>query len=228
MMRVFLERRNITLSAVTVHKYMKELGLKSVVAPKKPRYIKGECYKKFGNLLEQKFEAGQPNQKWCTDFTYLYLNEGEKRYNCSVIDLYDKSVIATKNSSHIDAKLAIDTLKLALKNNAIEGGLILHSDQGSQYTSKAFTEFCEENGIIQSMSKAGCPYDNAPMESYYGTFKAEFVRQNKFINDEILDEAVKEYAYVWYNHVRPHSSNDYMTPFEKRSSHTKKKHIFPD
>ncbi len=72
------------ISAVTVHKYMKELGLKSVVAPKKPRYVKGECYKKFGNLPEQKFETERPNQKWYTDFTYLYLKEGEKRYNCSI------------------------------------------------------------------------------------------------------------------------------------------------
>ena len=222
MMRVFLERRSIALSAVMVHKYMKELGLKSVVAPKKPHYAKGEHNKKFANLLEQKFEAERPNQKWCTDFTYLYLSKGEKRYNCSVIDLYDRSVIATKNSRRIDAELAIETLKLALERNTIGKGLILHSDQGSQYTSKAFTEFCEGKGIIQSMSKAGCPYDNAPMESYYGTLKAELVSQNKFADDETLEEVINEYAYVWYNHVRPHSSNGYMTPFEKRSNYTSK------
>lgn len=217
MMRVFLERRGIVLSALTVHKYMKELGLKSVTVPKKPRYIKGECYKKFKNLLEQKFDADGPNKKWCTDFTYLTLTEGERRYNCSIIDLYDKSVVATKTSSHIDADLAIDTLKQALKHNSVEEGLILHSDQGSQYTSRAFTEFCKEKKITQSMSKAGCPYDNAPMESYYGTLKAELIRQNKFEDDKKLNEAIEEYAYVWYNHVRPHSSNGYKTPFEKRS-----------
>lgn len=108
---------------------MKELGLKSVVVPQKPRYIKGECYKKFGNLLEQKFEIERPNQKCCTNFAYLYLKEGEKRYNCSIIDLYDKSVVTPPNSHHIDAKLAADTLKLALKRNSIKEGLILHSDQ---------------------------------------------------------------------------------------------------
>lgn len=222
MMRVFLERRNITLSAVNVHKYMKELGLKSVVAPRKPHYVKGECYKKLENLLEQKFEAQRPNQKWCTDFTYLYLKEGEKRYNCSVIDLYAKSVVATKNSSRIDAKLAIDTLKLAMERKVIKEGLILHSDRGCQYTSRIFTEYCEGNGIVQSMSRAGCPYDNAPMESFYGTLKAELIRQNEFTDDEHLNEAIMEYSYVWYNHMRRHSSNGYMTPFEKRNSDTNK------
>ncbi len=221
MMRVFLKRKNIILSTITVHKYMKELGLKSVVMHKKPRYSKGECYKKFSNILKQNFNAEKPNKKWCTDFTYLYLKNGEKRYNCSIIDLYDKSVIATKNSSRIDAKLALDTLKLALEKNSYPKGLILHSDQGSQYTSKAFTEFCGKKGIIQSMSKAGCPYDNAPMESFYGTLKAELAC-GKFPNDDILNERIIEYAYVWYNHVRPHSSIGYMTPFEKRSSYTKK------
>lgn len=109
---------------------MKELGLKSVTVPRKPRYIKGECYKKFENLLEQKFEADRPNKKWCTDFTYLTLVEGEKQYNYCIMDLYDTSVMATKNSSHIDANLAIDTQKDALERSCTEEGLILHSDQG--------------------------------------------------------------------------------------------------
>lgn len=72
------------------------------------------------------------------------------------------------------------------------------------------------------MSRAGCPYGNALMESFYETFKAELIRQNKFTNDELLNEAVTEYSYVWYNHVHLHSSNCYMTPLEKRNSNTNK------
>lgn len=218
MMVVFLARKNITLSKTTVLKYMQERKIRSVVTPKKPRYHKGECYKKFGNLLNKDFTADASNRKWCTDFTYRFLSDGSKRYNCSILDLYDKSMTATKNGVRIDSQLAIDTLQTALERTHAGENLILHSDQGSQYTSRVFTEFCEQKYIRQSMSKAGCPYDNSPMESYYGTFKAEFIKQHSFAKDEDLDNATADYVYGYYNRQRAHSSNGYMTPFEKRYS----------
>ena len=107
MMVIFLRRRGISLSRTTVLKYMRERKLRSFVIPKRPRYHKGDCYKKFDNLLEQDFKASKPNEKWCTDFTYLHLADGEKRYNCSIMDLYDKSVLETANSRRMDAELAI-------------------------------------------------------------------------------------------------------------------------
>ena len=100
----------------------------------------------------------------------------------------------------------------------IPEGFILHSDQGTQFTSRDFTEFCSLQNITQSMSKAGCPYDNAPMESFYGTFKADFVNHHSFESDEALNEATYDYIFVYYNHIRPHSANGYLTPFEKRFS----------
>ena len=217
MMRVYLLRAKISLSHATILKYMQELGIQSTVKPKKPAYKKGDCYKKFENHLNREFHAEKPNEKWCTDFTYIFMEDGRKRYNCSIIDLYDRSVVATLNSSHIDAELAIQTLKTALEKNHHPKGLLLHSDQGSQYTSRAFTDYCKEAEVLQSMSTAGCPYDNSPMESFYGTFKAEFIRKHRFSTDEELNKATMEYAYVYYNHTRPHSSNGYKTPFEKRT-----------
>lgn len=216
MMRVFLERMDIVRSSLTVHRYMKEMKLRSVVTPKKPKYKKGDCHKRFGNLLQRDFTSGKPNTKWCTDFTYIFLRDGSTRYNCSIIDLYDRSAVATLNSERINAQLAIDTLKVALGANRTDKGLILHSDQGSQFTSRDFTEFCLAGGIVQSMSKAGCPFDNSPMESFYGTFKAEYIKQHDFVDDEELNEGTFDYVYRWYNHLRPHSSNGYLTPFEKR------------
>ena len=134
MMVIFLRRRGISLSRTTVLKYMRELKLRSVVMPKKPRYRKGDCYKKFNNLLKQDFTAIRPNEKWCTDFTYLYLSDGAKRYNCSIIDLYDKSVLATLNSKRIDAELAIQTLQIALDRHSVREGIILHSDYAEEKT----------------------------------------------------------------------------------------------
>ena len=96
-------------------------------------------------------------QKWCTDFTYLFLENHEVRYNCTIIDLHDRSVVASITDRHITSDLAIRTLKKALESQPVlKGELILHSDQGSQFTSKAFVEFCESVHVTQSMSKAGC------------------------------------------------------------------------
>lgn len=165
-MRVFLARKNIHLSAPTVHKYMnKELGLYSIVRPKKPGYRKGKPHKVFENLIEQKFSSDEANQKWCTDFTYLALTNGSKRYNCAILDLHDRSVVASITDKKITSDLAIRTVKKALEMQpAVKAGLILHSDQGTQFTSKDFIDYCKSVGITQSMSRAGCPYDNAPME----------------------------------------------------------------
>ena len=196
---------------------MRKLGLKSVVR-RKYVYHKGEAHKIFTNLLKRDFVASQPNRKWCTDFTYLHLSTGEKRYNCTIIDLYDRSVIASLNSHKIDSELAINTLKIALKQANFPRKVILHSDQGSQYTSKIFTEFCSKNSVIQSMSRAGCPYDNAPMERFYNTLKNEFYYLFSFNSDKVLNSCIYDFIFTRYNHSRPHSFNNGLSPLQKRSS----------
>ena len=180
-----------------------------MVTLKKPAHKKGDCYKKFENHRNREFHAEKPNEKWCTDFTYIFMEDGRKRYNCSMIDLFDRSVVATLNNSHIDSELAVQTRKIALERNHHPKNLLLHSDHGSQYPSQAFTDYCKKEGIQQkSMSKAGCPYDNASMESFYRTFKTEFISKHRFSSDEKLNHAIMDYVYVYYNHVRPHSSNE--------------------
>ena len=168
-MTVYLARKGFHYSPITIHKYMnKEMGLCAVVRPKKPNYIHGKPHKVFENKLAQNFTAERANQKWCTDFTYLFLKNGEVRYNCSILDRYDRSIIASITDRHITSGLAIRTLQKALELQPVgKEGLVLHSDQGAQYTSKAFVEYCESVGVTQSMSRAGCPYDNAPMERYF-------------------------------------------------------------
>jgi putative transposase len=218
-MKIFLSRKNIFLSKTTVHKYMnKELRLTSIVKRKKPEYVKGHAHKVFPNLLNQNFTTDKVNRVWCTDFTYLFLSDGRKRYNCSIIDLCDRSVVASLTGREITSELAISTLKKAIASQPkLNTGLILHSDQGSQYTSEAFTEYCKSVDIAQSMSRAGCPYDNAPMERYFNTLKNELIYHHYYHNDNELNEAVNNFAYVWYNHVRPHTFNGGLTPFEARN-----------
>lgn len=147
----------------------------------------------------------------------MFLENHEVRYNCTIIDLHDRSVIASITDRHITSDLAIRTLQKALESQPeIKGELILHSDQGSQFTSKAFVEFCESVQVPQSMSKAGYPYDNAPMERYFNTLKNELIYLYEYDTEEALYRAVEEFSYVEYNHVRPHSFNGYLTPYQAR------------
>lgn len=217
-MTVYLARRGYHYSPATIHKYMNtEPGLYSIVRPKKPDYEHGKPHRIFENKPGQNFTADKVNQKWCTDFTCLFLADRGVRYNCTIIDLHDRSVVAGVTDRHITSDPAIRTLQKALDSQpAVKGELILHSDQGSRYTSKAFVEFCESVHVTQSMSKAGYPYDNAPMERYFNTLKNECTNLYEFQTEKALYQAVEEFAYVIYNHVRPHSFNNYRTPYQAR------------
>ena len=218
-MQVYLQRKGIDISAATVHKYMNtEMQMFSISRKRKPVYEHGKAHKVYDNKLKQKFQSDEINQKWCTDFTCLFLTNGSKRYNCTIIDLHDRSVVASITDKSMTADLAKRTLDKALRSQpGIDPGrLMLHSDQGSQYTSKEFTGFCKELGITQSMSKAGYPYDNAPMERYFNTLKNDLIYQHYYHTEKELYTAVEEFAYVHYNHVRPHSYNNYKTPYEAR------------
>jgi transposase InsO family protein len=219
-MQIYLGRAGYQISPLTVHKYMNtELRLMSVTRRKKPDYRYGKAHKIFNNKLNQDFRTDKPNQKWCTDFTYLFLKNGEVRYNCSILDLYDRSIVASITDRSITSDLAIRTLKKALASQpSIKGELILHSDQGSQYTAKAFVQFCESVHVTQSMSKAGYPYDNAPMERYFNTLKNECTNLYQFRTEEELYKAVEKFAYIQYNHIRPHSYNAYKTPYQTRTA----------
>lgn len=214
-MRIFIKRYGYDISCITMHKYMnKELNLCAVIMHSKPGYKAGIKNKIFDNLLNQNFTVGCKNKIWCTDFTYMRQPNGKFRYNCSIIDLYDRSAVASLNSDYINTALAINTLKMALKKENYPK-VILHSDQGVQFTSWEFVKFCKENNVIQSMSRSGCPYDNAPMERFYNTFKSNFYNVTAFSSVEMMDELTMKYI-NWYNYVRPHSYNDYLTPMEAR------------
>lgn len=216
MMKSLLDNKGIHLSAHTVHNYMnKELGLKSVTRKQKRRYSTVPApYELFENLLKQDFRADKRNSKWCVDFTYLTFGRNQRRYNCTIIDLYDRRVVASVNSSRINAQLAIDTLEEAIRRSGGETGMILHSDRGSQFTSQEFTEFCKRVGVTQSMSKPGCPYDNAPMERYFNTLKAELLKVHKYGTEKELYTAITTYAYGWYNNLRPHTYNGGLPPLK--------------
>ena len=128
------------------------MQLFSISRKKKPEYEHGVAHKVYGNKLNQDFHANAINLKWCTDFTYLFLTDGSKRYNCTIIDLHDRSVISSITDKNITADLAKRTLEKAIHSQpGIDlSKLMLHSDQGSQYifTDVTTTDFYYFNNSV--------------------------------------------------------------------------------
>jgi transposase InsO family protein len=124
------------------------------------------------NLLKKDFKSSKINEKWVTDITYLIYN-GRRAYLSSIMDLYTKDIIAYRIDYTMDNKLVINTLNDAITKQKDVSGVIIHSDQGFQYTSLEYKQICESNGILISMSRKATPADNAPIESFHANLKRE-------------------------------------------------------
>ena len=137
--------------------------------------------------------------------------------NLPVILILPKVLLANtkKNATTNTTAENNEAKEIRRLNRLLNEKVILHSDQGVQFTSWEFVSFCKDNNVTQSMSKAGCPYDNAPMERFYNTFKSNFYNVTLFSNVEMMDELTAKYINR-YNYVRPHSYNNYLTPMEAR------------
>ena len=129
------------------------------------------------NLLRRDFTAGRMNEKWCTDVTYL-IRGNQRAYLSTIIDLYDRSVVAYRISRYNNNQLVIGTLLEAIAKRKDVYGCILHSDQGFQYTSDEYRTICESKGILISMSGKGKPIDNSPIESWHSLLKKEVLYNN--------------------------------------------------
>lgn len=171
------------------------------------------------NLLNQEFYASAPDQKWVSDITYIDTAEGWL-YLASILDLFSRKVVGWAMADHMEASLVEDALKMALQQRQPEAGLLHHSDQGRQYTSVAYQNRLANAHCQVSMSRTGNCYDNAAMESFFGTLKTECVTQ-PFATRAQARTAIFEFIEAWYNRQRLHSSLDYLSPmeFEQKSRH---------
>lgn len=149
------------------------------------------------NLIKRNFYADRINQKWSTDITYIIYN-GKKAYLSSIMDLYSRNIIAYKISNKMDNKLVMDTLNEAICKQKDVHGVILHSDQGFQYTSNEYKAICEANGIIISMSPKGSPVDNSPIESFHSNLKRETLRSYNITSLKQYVNLVKKWI-LFYN-----------------------------
>lgn len=163
------------------------------------------------NLLEQDFTAKAPNQKYVSDITYLWTEEGWL-YLATVIDLYSRMVIGWSLSERMTAQLVCDALEMALNRRGKPTGVIVHTDRGSQYCSAAYQALLKRNGLLCSMSGKGNCYDNACAESFFHTLKVEAIHGERFASRAMLRQTVFEYIEVDYNRTRRHSANGYLSP----------------
>jgi len=165
------------------------------------------------NLLERNFFAAAPNRVWVTDITYVWTLDGWL-YLAAILDLFSRRVVGWAMSSSLQRDLAIEALDQALRQRRPAAGLIHHSDRGSQYVSDDYLRRLEAARIRPSMSRKGDCWDNAVAESFFSTIKAELAELSEPTGRAATMAAIDDYIRNFYNPVRRHSTNDFLSPLE--------------
>jgi transposase InsO family protein len=165
------------------------------------------------DLIGQDFTAHARDTRWVGDITYVATVDGWV-YTATVIDLHSRTVVGYAVADHLRTSLIVEALAAALVTRRPPAGVIFHSDRGCQYTSREFSDFCAENGVVRSMGRRATCFDNAVAESFFATYKKELIHTRPWKN---LTE-VRQHTFLWiegyYNRRRRHSTLGYLTPLE--------------
>jgi len=205
----------LAINHKAVLRLMRKLGIRSQA--RKPKMSKRleeiASYHRYPNVLNRDFVATKPNQKWVTDITYIRTLQGWA-YLSTIKDLYDGFIVAHVVGQTNSIALVTQTLKQAKQKEKVTDGLVLHSDQGTQYTSQAYHVLTSEYNITPSMSRRGNCWDNAPMENFFGHLKEEYLRQFPKTTFTDTEQLIDEYIY-FYNYQRIQLKTR-QTPYETR------------
>ena len=209
------EHKGVTINYKAALRLMNKLGIRSVARKPKPYRPPKENrgIHRYPHLLQRSFQADRPNQKWCTDITYVLTQSGWA-YLCVIKDLFDGYIVAHQFSPHNDAALVTRMLERACQKEMVTGTL-LHSDQGHQYGSHAYYVLTKAYKLIPSMSRKANCWDNAPIESFFGHLKEEALRQYPTLSFKETKLIIDEYIY-FYNHERIQLKTK-QTPYHLRS-----------
>ncbi|HEL0023088.1 TPA: IS3 family transposase, partial [Streptococcus equi subsp. zooepidemicus] len=215
MTRAVNRKLGTTYNKKRIRRLMRILGISSII-----RRSRGYCTKTSfvnieENILNREFAAHAPNQKWCTDVTFLQYGRGCKAYLSAIKDLYDGSIVAYHISKHNDNPLVMETLRKAIEINSGATPL-LHSDRGSQYTSREYRMVTTQYQMTRSMSRVGKCIDNAPIESFFGHFKTECYDLKDYKTFEELVYDIDDYIY-FYNNERFQEKHNGLAPLEVRN-----------
>ena len=211
-----LQKSGEVISERTVGKYMKEMGIRAQwVKPWTTTTRDSDFSKELHNILNEQFNPDRPNAVWCTDITYIWTRDGFV-YLTSIMDLYARKIIAWTLSDNMEVSCVINTINKAKERRNTDLPLIIHSDRGSQYVSKAYRDATEKYQL--SYSHTGYPYDNACIESFHSLIKREWLNRFAIADYNQAYRLVFEYIETFYNTVRSHSHCDYMSPNEFRKT----------
>jgi len=211
-----LNEAGVKVSESKTRDLMKAAGL----VPKRCKKYKATTnskhkYQVAENLLNQDFEAAKPNEKWCGDSTFIATDEGWL-YAVGILDLCDRTCVGLTFSERHTKELMLRALDDAKKAYRPKKGLIFHSDRGVQYASNEYKAKLKKYGMVQSMSRSGNPYDNAPMESFWSTVKLGCVEGVRFRTRKEAMKAIFEYVFGFYNTHRYHTSIGLEVPEQYR------------
>lgn len=209
-----LKEKQIRVGKHRCRRIMKQQGLKAI-QPRSfvPRTTNSRHpYPISPNLLLGRERPLKPNEVWVGDITYIPLTKGRWAYLSVWMDLYSRRIVGWHLEGHMREELVITALRKALQIRTITPGLILHSDRGGQYAGGGFRKLLMKRKIVQSMSRADDPYDNAFMESYFSRLKAELLENGMFEDLEDARTEIFEYIEMYYNTNRRHSALNYQSP----------------
>ncbi|WP_336944585.1 IS3 family transposase [Acinetobacter modestus] len=203
-----------------VHRLMKADGLKSQRGYRKPRAYAGTPAVIAANSLNRQFNPTEPNQLWVTDITYIRTHEGWL-YLAVVIDLFSRLVVGWSMKSRITTDLVLDALLMALWRRNPKNKVLIHSDQGSQYTSHEWQTFLRHHNLESSMSRRGNCHDNAVAESFFQLLKRERIKKRIYATRTEARSDIFEYIEMFYNSKRRHGSNGQRSPLDYEKAHQK-------
>lgn len=170
------------------------------------------------NVLDRNFRTDHPNRVWVSDISYIRTRQGWL-YLAVVLDLFSRRVVGWSMQSTADRELVLTALEMALRRRRPAGGLLHHSDRGSQYASKDYGKLLEKHGAVPSMSRKGDCWDNAVAESFLRTLKVECVYDYNFRTRREAKDVIFDYIESFYNTKRLHSTLDYVSPDEYENNY---------
>jgi transposase InsO family protein len=178
-------------------------------------------YENAGNKLKNSGPAKDQNSIWVADMTYIKTRQGWL-FLTAVMDLYSRKIVGWSTSSNRDCKTTVEALQKAITTRQPGEGLLIHTDQGSEFTNYDFIHLAKKNGFINSMSRRGNCYDNAYMESFFHTLKTEMIYFESFKTRDEAKSKIFDYLEIFYNRKRRHSSLGYKSPidFEREQEET--------
>lgn len=187
--------------------------------------IREEAAKPAPDLVERDFTASEPNQLWVADITYVPTWSGFL-YLAVVLDVFSRKVVGWSMATHMRTELVLNALKMAVQQRG-PTQVIHHSDQGSQYTSYAFGEYCRQWGVRPSTGSVGDCFDNAMAESFFATLECELLDRAIFRSPAEGAMGIFQFIEGWYNTRRRHSSIGHISPAEFEKQHKNKDHKLP-